>query len=191
MEKNCALVLLWYNYYFFILSSGIVNSTLSHTCGRLCMGGAGPSMLVAVSIWTVASLSCSSSTSLGRQLGALFQDAYIHSQVMLYIASSNPICLLCCWCCFHWEILSVVCVHFVWKLQLLWGNSSILWLHSILHNLLVLWCPISSVYPWMYAKERLLDILFHHVLLKVVLHMHFLMHLCRLCIILMDPDSIG
>ena len=39
--------------------------------------------------------------------------------------------------------------------------------------------------------EMLWEILFNHVLVIVVLHLHHLIHLCRLYIILLDPGSAG
>ena len=92
----------------------------------LLVWNAGPSWLVAESIWTLACLLCGSSTSLDRQSTVLFWATNIHSKVMLYVASSNPICSLCYWHSFHFKIMPVVCGHFVQWLQLPWGKSSIL-----------------------------------------------------------------
>ena len=59
------------------------SSVVVHWAVLLLVLNAGPSRLVADSIWTVAGLSCSNSTSHERQLAALCQAPDIHSKVML------------------------------------------------------------------------------------------------------------
>ena len=51
---------------------------------------AGPSVLVAVSMLIVVGVAGSCSTNLERQSTALFLAPEIHSNVMLYVASSSP-----------------------------------------------------------------------------------------------------
>ena len=61
----------------------------------------------------MACLSCSSLTSLERQLAALFWDSDIHLKVMLYVASSNPHLFTFYWDSFHLETLPVVGDHWI------------------------------------------------------------------------------
>ena len=105
------------------------------------------------------------------------------------MASSNSHLFALLLAFFYWEILPMVCGHCILWLQLLGGNSSILWLHNTHHKLLIMWCSISLVCPWRYVKEKLLGIPFHHVPIIVVLHRHHLMCLYILCNVLLDWDS--
>ena len=73
-----------------VLGHGVRSSVMLHCVVLLLIWNAGPLWLVAESIWTVASLSCGSSTSLERQSAALFWAFDTHSKVMLYTVSSNP-----------------------------------------------------------------------------------------------------
>ena len=138
-------------------------------------------------------LSFSSSTSLERQSAALFWAPNIHSKVMLYVASVFSIHLFTLLLAFFplrnlaSGLWSLHMINFC-SLEIIvpFGDCVA---HST--SLLVLWCTTFSVYPWRYAKERLLEIPCHHVLVRVVLYMHHLIHLCRVCIILMDLDNIG
>ena len=73
-----------------VLGCRVRSSVLLCWTVLLLVWKAGPSWLMTVSIWTVACLSCWSSTSLERQSAVLFWAPDIHWKVMLHVVGSNP-----------------------------------------------------------------------------------------------------
>ena len=73
-----------------VLGCGVRFSVMLLCAVLLLVWNVGPSRLVVDSIWTVACLSCGSSTILESQSAALFWAPNIHLKVMLYVASSKP-----------------------------------------------------------------------------------------------------
>ena len=72
-----------------VLGCGVRLSVMLLCAVLLLVWNVGPSWLVSDSIWTVACLSCGSSTSLERQSAALFWAPDIQLKVMFYVDSSN------------------------------------------------------------------------------------------------------
>ena len=80
----------------FVIGCRVRSSVMLHWAVLLLVWNVGPSWLVTDNIWTVACLSCGSSTSLERQSAALFQAPDIHSKVCYMLLVLILICLPCC-----------------------------------------------------------------------------------------------
>ena len=109
------------------------SSVVVHWVVLLLVLNAGPSVLVADSIWTVAGCLVAILTVMrGNQLFCFRLLISTQRQCCKWLVLI-PICWLYYWHSYHWEILPVVCGHCILWLQLLGGSSSIF--DCIIHNI--------------------------------------------------------